>query len=49
MSQEDRASTSGKRRLVKWAVLLVLAAALAWLGAYILGVQIYDAAVQVTH
>lgn len=49
MSQDDRASTSGKQHFVRWAVLLILAAALAWLGAYILGVQIYDAAVQVTH
>ena len=49
MSQDDRVATSGKQRFVKWAVLLILAAALAWLGAYILGAQIYDAAVRVTH
>jgi len=49
MSQEDRAVPSGKQRFVKWVVLLVLAAALAWLGAYILGAQIYDAALRVTH
>lgn len=49
MPQEDRASTSGNQRLAKWAVCLILAAGLAWLGAYLLGEQIYDAVVQVTH
>lgn len=49
MPQEDRASTSGNQRFAKWAVFLILAAGLAWLGAYLLGEQIYDAAVRVTH
>lgn len=49
MSQDDRASTSGNRRLVRWAVFLIVAAALAWLGAYILGEQIYDAILRLTH
>ncbi|HVX35146.1 MAG TPA: hypothetical protein VHC71_02895 [Hyphomicrobium sp.] len=49
MVQEDRASPSGKQRLVRWALFLGALVVLAWLIAYVLGIQIYDAAVQVTH
>ena len=49
MPQEGRASTSGNQRFAKWAIFLILAAGLVWLGAYLLGEQIYDAAVRVTH
>jgi hypothetical protein len=49
MLPEDRASPSGKNRLVRWALFLGAVVVLAWLVAYALGIQVYDAAVQVTH
>ena len=49
MVPEDQVSPSGRQRLVRWAAILGVAVAVAWLVSYILGVQIYGAAVQVTH
>lgn len=48
MSQENDTSPRNQS-FVKWAVILILVAALAWIGAYILGEQIYDALVRVIH
>jgi hypothetical protein len=44
---QNRASKSPV--LLKWALVLGSIVALLWLGAYLLGVQIYDAALHLTH
>jgi hypothetical protein len=49
MPQEDGSIAPGRQRFVKWAAVLFLAAGLAWLGAYLLGAQIYEAILDVTH
>lgn len=49
MGPDDQISPSGKERLIRWGVILGVAVATAWIVSYLLGVQIYDAAVQVTH
>jgi len=49
MVQDDRSSVAKGPRLLKWALVLCAIAALLWAGAYLLGLQIYDAALQLTH
>lgn len=49
MVQDDQTSVSKKQRLMKWALVLCVVVALLWFGAYFLGAQIYDAALQLTH
>jgi hypothetical protein len=49
MMQDDQTSVSKRQRLMKWALALCVIAALLWFGAYLLGAQIYDAALQLTH
>jgi hypothetical protein len=49
MVQDDQSPTFKKQHLAKWALGLCAVVALLWLGAYLLGDQIYDAALQLTH
>jgi hypothetical protein len=50
MVQNDPRTASGnKQLLVKVAIFLCAAVIVLWLGAYFLGLQIYDAALQLTH
>jgi hypothetical protein len=49
MVQDDQSSVAKKPRLLKWALVLCVIVALLWAGAYLLGVQIYDAALRLTH
>jgi hypothetical protein len=49
MAPENQASPPGNQRLVKWAAILAVVVIAAWLISYVLGVQIYDAAKEVTH
>lgn len=49
MTSNDQPSPSASARLVKWGVILAVAVAIAWIVSYFLGLQIYDAAVRITH
>jgi hypothetical protein len=49
MMPDDQTSVSKRQRLVRWALALCVIVALLWFGAYFLGAQIYDAALQLTH
>jgi hypothetical protein len=49
MVDQNQNPASKSSALVKWALILGGIVVLLWLGAYLLGVQIYDAALNLTH
>lgn len=49
VQNDQQPASSNKQRLLKWALFLCGAVVVLWLGAYFLGLQIYDAARQLTH
>jgi hypothetical protein len=48
MAPEDQASPSSRQHLLKWALILGIIVIAAWLIAYALGIEIYDALLGVT-
>jgi hypothetical protein len=49
MVEQNQNPVSKSPKLLKWALVLGCVVALLWLGAYLLGIQIYDAALRLTH